>query len=128
MKDPSVRLILDTSAVLAYAATSIHVGETIAEVVDDGGAFGVTAVCLAEAARQAGEERAGGVPLLVNHPRCVVLPVLADDWAALAVWATALGRVDLATAMVEAVDRGAYVLTGEPERYGDELPVIPIDG
>ena len=31
MKDPHIRLILDTSAVLAYAAGSIDLGETIAD-------------------------------------------------------------------------------------------------
>ena len=45
MKDPNVRLVLDTTAVLAYAETSIHVGETIAEVLDEGGRFGVPVYC-----------------------------------------------------------------------------------
>lgn len=130
MKDPGIRLVLDTSAVLAYAATSINVGETIAEVVDEGGRFGVSVLCLAEASRLVGEEHALGVPLLVQHPHCVVLPVLAEDWSAVAGWTAVLDRADLAASLIEAIDRDAYVLTGEPGHYDDkgpgELPIISI--
>jgi hypothetical protein len=130
MKDPGIRLVLDTSAVLAYAATSINVGETIAEVVDEGGSFGVSVLCLAEASRLVGEEHAPGVPLLVQHPHCVVLPVLAEDWSAVAGWTAVLDRTDLAASLVEAIDRDAYVLTREPGHYDDkgpgELPIISI--
>ncbi|MEO3922882.1 hypothetical protein ABGB07_03225 [Micromonosporaceae bacterium B7E4] len=130
MKDPAIRILLDTSAIIAYTKASISVGETIAEVVDEGGSFGASVLCLAEATRLVDPEHALGVPLLVRHPRCVVLPVLAEDWSAVAEWTRTLGRVDLAVSIVEAVDRNAYVLTAEPERYGDkgdgEVPVIPI--
>jgi hypothetical protein len=128
VKDPKIRLILDTSAVLAYAETSIHVGETIAEVVDEGGAFGVPAVCLAEASRLVADKLADGVTLLVRHPSCVVLPTLAEDWTAPAAWTRVLGRIDLAAALVEATDRPAgYVLSAEPDAYGDDdMPVIRI--
>ena len=37
MRDPRVRLILDTSAVLAYVGESIDVGEPITEIVDEDG-------------------------------------------------------------------------------------------
>lgn len=128
MKDPDVRLVLDTTAVLAYAATSIHVGETIAEVVDEGGRFGIPTVCLAEASRLIDSKLSDGIGLLTRHPSCVILPALADDWTALAAWARVLGRVDFAAAFVEAIDRpDAYVLTASPEAYGDdEMPVIGI--
>jgi hypothetical protein len=46
-----VRAILDTTAVLGYAAGSIHVGEVIAEVADEKATFGVPLPCLVEAAR-----------------------------------------------------------------------------
>ena len=126
MKDPDVRLVLDTSAIMAYAAASIHVGETIAEVVDEGGRIGAPAVCLAEAARLIGEHLLAGVTLLTRHPACVVLPTLAEDWQALAAWTRVLGRVDLAVALVEAADRPAgYVLSTERAAYGgDDIPVI----
>jgi hypothetical protein len=130
MKDTAVRLVLDTSAVLAYAGISIDVGETIAEVVDEGGRFGVSVLCLAEAARLVADEHALGLPLLTQHPCCTILPVLAEDWQAVGGWTKVLGRADLAVSLVEAIDRDAYVLTGEADRYDDkgpgELPIISI--
>ncbi len=41
MSDRPVRLILNTSAILAYGRESIDVGETIAEVSDGSAAFGL---------------------------------------------------------------------------------------
>ena len=131
MKDPYIRLILDTSAVLAYAAGSIDLGETIAEVVDEGGRFGASAVCLAEGIRLVDDDRALGVPLLGYHPRFVPLSVLAEDWDRVGYWARELGRVDRAAAVVEVLDRpDGYLVTAEPGRYDikalDDLPVIGV--
>jgi len=131
MKDPAVRLVLDTSAVLAYAAGSIDLGETIAEVVDEGGRFAASAVCLAEAVRLVAHEQAPGVPLLVRHPRFTPLPVLAADWDRIGYWARELGRLDRAAAVVEVLDRPeGYLVTAEPDGYDvkplDDLDVIAI--
>jgi hypothetical protein len=131
VKDPHIRLILDTSAVLAYAAGSIDLGQTIAEVVDEGGRFGASAVCLAEGIRPVDDDRAPGVPLLSRHPRFVPLPVLAEDWDRVGYWARELGRVDRAAAVVEVLDRpDGYLVTAEPARYDikalDDLPVIDV--
>jgi hypothetical protein len=60
-----IRLILDTSAVVAFGQESIDVGEPIAEVGDGGYAFGLPVVCLVEARRQIPEERLG---LLLKNP------------------------------------------------------------
>jgi hypothetical protein len=131
VKDPYIRLILDTSAVLAYTAGSIDLGETIAEVVDEGGRFGASAVCLAEGVRLVDDDRALGVPLLSRHPRFVSLPVLAEDWDRVGYWARQLRRVDRAAAVVEVLDRpDGYLVTAEPGRYDikalDDLPVIGV--
>jgi hypothetical protein len=125
----AIRLVLDTSAILAYAGTSISVGETIAEVVDEGGRFALPVVCLAEASRAAPADQAAGVMLLVEHPHATVTATPEDEWQVLAEWTRILGRVDLAAAMADAATHAAYVLTGEPKAYGDDvdqLPVIPI--
>jgi hypothetical protein len=45
-----IRVVLDASAVAAYAKGSIGLGETIIEVVDDGAAFAVPVTSLTEAA------------------------------------------------------------------------------
>ncbi|MFY1693913.1 MULTISPECIES: hypothetical protein [unclassified Solwaraspora] len=125
----SVRLVLDTSAILAYAAVSTDVGETIAEVVDEGGSFALPVVCLAEASRRVPEHQASGVSLLAEHPYAVVTSTPAADWRALTEWSRILGRVDVASALFDAITHTAYVLTGEPDAYGDykDLPVIPFD-
>lgn len=124
----AIRLVLDTSAVLEYAAASVNLGETIVEVVDEGGTFAVPVLCLMQAARLVDTKLAGGLELLVAHERCVVLPVRAEDWRALVELTTVLDRADLAVCLLEAIDRGAYVITAEPDGYApagsDELPVI----
>jgi hypothetical protein len=74
------------------------------------------------------EKNAEGVTLLTRHPHCEVLPTLAEDWTVLGAFARALGRVDLAVALLEATDRPAsYVLSAEPDAYGDDdMPVIGV--
>jgi hypothetical protein len=131
VKDPAVRLVLDTSAVLAYAAGSIDLGETIAEVVDEGGRFGASAVCLAEAVHLVPELQALGVPLLTRHVRFVPLPLAGDDWDRVGYWAKELGRVDRGASVVEVLDRpDGYLVTAEPGRYDvktlADLPVIGV--
>ena len=129
-QERELRLVLDTSAVLAYARGSVDVGETITEVVNENQWFGASVVCLAEATRLAGNDRPG-VALLAAHARFVALPARAEDWPALAAWTELLGRVDLAASLVSAVDREGWVLTGEPRAYdlgpaAGELPIIPL--
>jgi len=47
-------LVLDRSAIVAYAAGSVHVGEPMAEVHAEGGRVVVPVICLIEAAREVG--------------------------------------------------------------------------
>jgi hypothetical protein len=72
-------LILDTSAVVAFAVGSVDVGEPIVEVHDEGGRVLLPVVCLIEAARQVGDEMPG---LLADHPACEVSPLTAELWPA----------------------------------------------
>lgn len=118
-------LVLDRSAIIAYATGSIHVGEPIAEVHTDGGRVVVPIICLIEAAREVGDEMPG---LLIDHPACMVPPVTVELWTALAAGTRVLGRLDLAAALLAATMGEGYVLTSEPEAYGDlgEDSVIPI--
>lgn len=123
-----IRLVLDTSAIVAYTDTSINVGEVIAEVTDEGCWFALPAVCLAEASRRVKEDRAGDLLLLlVSQPRAVVTSTAVGDWQTLAEWTRVLGRVDLAAAAMDTVEHDGWVLSGEPEAYGDwQQAVIPI--
>ena len=124
MTDPVVRLILDTSAVLAYANSRIEVGETISEVVEEGSAFGASVVSLAEAMRMADKPERDGIRLLAAHVCFKPLPAKAGDWQRLGYWAANLGTVQHAAAIIEAIDRDGYVITAEPHSYGENLPVI----
>lgn len=109
-------LVLDTSAVVAFAAGSVDVGEPISEVYDEGGRVVVPVVCLIEAARQVGEDM---LRVLVEHPACEVTPLTAESWAVVTAGTRVLGRLDLAAALLAATSWDGYVLTGEPEAYGD---------
>jgi hypothetical protein len=70
-------LVLDRSAIVAYAAGSVHVGEPIAEVHSEGGQIVVPVVCLIEAASEVGDEMPR---LLLRHPACTVSPVTVETW------------------------------------------------
>jgi hypothetical protein len=54
--------------------------------------------------------------------------MLAEDWEPVAERARILDRVDLALCLVEALGRGGYVATAEPDAYGnaDDLPVVAV--
>lgn len=118
-----VRLILDTSAIVAYARGSEAVGETIREVGADA-AFGLPVACLACA-----QVDLPWLDLLVAHPAAVVLSTPAGVWRSLVATADLLGTIDAATAVLAAWDADCDVLSGEPEVYGplgDDAPVIGI--
>jgi hypothetical protein len=121
-----IHLILDTSAILAYARGSIHVGEPVAEVDDEGAAVGVPIPCLAEASWMVGD--LGRLSLLVNHP-ATELVSSSEDWSALREALEIVGRHDAASALRLAIDLDCDVLTAQPRLYGgmaDGGPVIPI--
>jgi hypothetical protein len=74
-------LVLDTSAIVAFAEGSIHVGEPISEVRDEGGLVVVPVVCLVEAARKVGDEM---LHVLVGNLGSEVAPLVGERWAAMA--------------------------------------------
>jgi hypothetical protein len=112
-----VTLILDTSAVVAYTHQSINIGEPISEVHDEGGQVLIPVVCLLEATRTADQHILG---ILVAHPAVTVEPLTGDQWPTLAHALSTLKRLDLTTALHAAYRVGGYVLTTEPQAYGDE--------
>lgn len=72
---PSVRLILDRSALLAYVAGSMDVAEPIHEVAHDGVRFGVPAVVAAEVLAVVDDPGDRAVlHRLLDRPACAVLP------------------------------------------------------
>lgn len=123
-----VRVVLDASAIAAYAATSIAVGEILVEVGDEGAHVGLPVSCLAEAYRRVPEDQVAVVSLLAGHPTVVVVDTDPNEWLPLAQATRALGRVDTAAALLLTVAADGHLMTAEPDAYGDwkDLPVIPI--
>ena len=74
-----VAVVLDASALLAYVAGEVAVGELIAMVDDEGRQVGVPAACLAAAyAATTTEVGTALLVLLMNTPVVLLLPLGAD--------------------------------------------------
>ncbi|MEU3455307.1 hypothetical protein ABZ671_17175 [Micromonospora sp. NPDC006766] len=124
-----VRLVLDTSAIVAFTSASIPVGELIAEVDDEEGLTGLPVLCLAEATRLAKDD--ARLALLVHHSATVLLDLPAEEWRSLATsMFEVIGRADAASAVLAAIWHDCHVLTAVPALYAglDEGgPILPIE-
>jgi uncharacterized protein with PIN domain len=124
----TVRVILDTSAIVAFCRESIDVGEVIAEVADeDGCVFALPTLCLVEASRAVADQ--DRLDLLCAHPAALIITPEPDEWRALAAAYDTVGRLDAASAVLAAIDLGCDVLTGQPGLYAGLAgggPIIPI--
>jgi hypothetical protein len=127
MSDRPVLLVLDTSAILAYVQGSIHVGEPISEVADDGGVAGLPEDCLAEARWAIADE--SRLQMLINHEATEVIS-RAAGWTVLADAIGRFGLPDAAAAALVAAGSRCGVLTRRPDIYcgtdGDDSLAIPI--
>jgi hypothetical protein len=97
----------------------------MAETGDGGGVVVVPVVCLVEAARRVGDDM---LRVLVDNPVCELGPLTGDRWPMAATTVRLLGRLDLAASLIAASELGGFVLTGEPDAYGNlgEDVVIPL--
>ena len=109
-------LVLDTSAIVSFGGGSIDVGEPMAEVRDGGGVVLVPVVCLVEAARSVDVRM---LEVLVDNPVCELAPLTGERWPMAATTLRMLGRLDLAVALIAASEGGGFVLTREPQAYGN---------
>jgi hypothetical protein len=117
---PSIRLILDASAICAFGGNET-VGEIIGDIQEEDEGFAVPTACLAEAIALGAEP--GLVRLLQANLGCVVLHSTAD-WETLGRFldltrpsSTAVHNVADADVTMLAVRTGAFVLTDQPMRY-----------
>jgi hypothetical protein len=131
------RFVLDTTAVLAYdgSPTAIDVGELIAEASTEQRMIGVPSLCLTEAMRAATKpEQYTHLRLLLGLENVDLMPLdlpTLESCREFADWVDDLGaRVDLAAAAYTATEWAddVYVVSSEPEAYGDLAPVIRIGG
>ena len=121
-----VRIVLDTSAVIAYTQGSLDVGEVIAEVDQEDAAAALPILCLVEASRVVASSVL--LDLLVNHRATIVSAPEPSDWRVLANFHRTVGRLDSSSAVLAATRRRCQILTREPGFYAgltDGGPVIP---
>ena len=116
---PTVRLVLDTTAITAWCRESVAVGELLAEIRDEDGAAVIPLACLVEAAHSTGLLEQQRLDLLVDHDATVLLEDDARDWKALAATRTVIGRADLASAAMLAMTCSVNVMTNDPRWYAE---------
>jgi hypothetical protein len=121
----TVRLILDTSALVAYVAgntRSVEVGELMLNVEENGDTTGVPALCLVEAYQQVSEEQRAKLLELVAEEEgpAALLPLPAADVGAVARLALRI-PIAQAHAATEAVKHGAILGTYERKTYADSI-------
>ncbi|MFS8480207.1 MAG: hypothetical protein FWJ93_14850 [Micromonosporaceae bacterium] len=118
----TVTLVLDTSAVLAYAKGSIAVGELLSIITDDGDTVLIPATCLAEAHRRLADGEDRVLTILSTIPCVELSPLLPEQSAKVGRAARNGGGVDAAHAALEAVAREAQVATHDVVAMSRLLP------
>ena len=121
-----LHLVLDVSAVEAYARGSEHVGEPLTQVTENGASFTAPLSVLATAATRVDP---AWVELLTAHPAFAPVGTEWTRWPGLAASLSLLGQLDAAEALLMALGAGCDILTADPDLYGplgDDPPVIAI--
>lgn len=113
----TIRLVLDTTAITAWVRESVAVGEVIAEINDEYGAVIVPLACLVESAHVTAMLHRERLELLLAHPATFLVGDDGKDWVALAELRTLVGRADLASAAMVALDADVDVMTRDPRWY-----------
>jgi hypothetical protein len=126
-----IALVLDATAILAYASGSMHVHEPVLLADEAGHDVALPVHCLIEAVRR--DSTLDLRELLHLDQAVTIMPDRHADADLFADWTIYLdGREDAAAAAVVTYRHRAGLLTGEPDLYtiGGERPawVIPIDG
>lgn len=130
---PSFAVVLDTSAVLGYAARRLGVVDLVHSL--DGDRFVVPITCMVRATRIAPSYAPGprmlDVQRIADHPWCVLAPDPIDVGDAMATGLGYWDRLDQAAAYVIAMHLGVLVATYEPDSYlvDGKLPerVLPLE-
>ena len=119
---PDTAVVLDTSAVLAYAARTERVGLFVALLADRGETAIIPATCLAAAYRDVDLGSWDMIDLLASHPHVSVAPLEDYQCPVLGDWARVLG-LELAHAAIESASHTVTpLMTGHRELIGRVLP------
>jgi hypothetical protein len=114
----TVRLVLDTTAVVGFVRGAVSVGEILAEIDAEHGTAVVPLPCLVEAA--AGTVDASPwLSILVDHPATYVLATDVGDWRQVAGVRSLVGAYEPAAAAWQALTYEVDVLTRAPELYAE---------
>jgi hypothetical protein len=120
--------VLDASAIVEFTRQSIHVGELLAELDDEGATAVLPVACLVEAVHAVADR--GRLDLLVNHRADVIAADKPSDWQALAATYDSVGRPDAASAFLATLDHECMLLTRQPglnAGLGNAHQIITID-
>ncbi len=112
--------VLDTSAIVAYANGSQHVGEVLAEIADGEEPFAIPTPCLVEAAAEIGDDpaRLGLVDVLTTLKHANVYDIVGPIWQDVYLAAPQLGTLGRACAgLMVAYELAPHVLTQHPQPY-----------
>lgn len=125
--NPPIRIVLDSTAITAYADRSLAVGEIITQAGEENALVALPVTCIAEAYQHIHEGDLPLIEVLVAHPSTVVVNIGLADWLDHAGLARDFGRTDAATALLLALRSEGYVLTRQPGLYDgfDDAPIIP---
>jgi hypothetical protein len=112
----TIALVLDSSAMAAFAVGSVSVGELIMLVDEESQFVALPAAALAQAFARTGADDRAVLRMLVRGPRSVVAPLDAEVTENVGLVAR---RSDLATAhaAVIATDMSAVLVTAEPDAF-----------
>ncbi|BAL87258.1 hypothetical protein AMIS_20380 [Actinoplanes missouriensis 431] len=112
-----VCLVFDTTAVTSWVRGSLAVGETLAEIDDEGGAVLIPLWCLVQAGDQTGMVDRERLDLLLKHPATFLIVDDGEDWDSLVALQQMTGAHDRASAALMALHMDVDVMTSKPHWY-----------
>lgn len=117
-----VGVVLDTGALLAYAAGPSEVGAYLVEVADRGQVVLIPATCLACAYRDAHNDGPELLDLIANLEHGVVSPLEREHCAVLGGWARTLGLATAHAAIEAATHSITPLMTSQRDLVTQFLP------
>jgi hypothetical protein len=113
----TIRLVLDATAVAAYTRGSVAVGELLGEIDDEHGAVVIPLACLVEAGHATALLERPLLDALLSHAATFLIVDNPDHWVELVELRSIVGKLDLASAALLALDSEVYVLTRDARWY-----------
>lgn len=113
----TVRLVLDATAIAAYARGSVAVGEILIEVDAEHGAVVIPLSCLVEAAHATAMLERDRIGMLLGHDATFLVSDDPEDWVALAELRSLVDRADRASAALISLEYKVDVMTRDARWY-----------